>query len=361
MMAVITSTNAFKQLSTVCFSAAFAFSIAERSAATTLTYSPQFDSASRYTTVISGNGDVADIYYPTVAATSSDNTTFPIALLLQGALVDKSFYSDYASLVARYGFVVVVPNHFRPFPTIPNAPPSLLPETSQVGAVLSQLTLENQQSTSPLFGKVDTQLLGLLGHSFGAAVGLSVIANQCLTFLCPTPFVRPPELKAGIFYGANLRDQITNEFIPIANDGIGIGLIQGDRDGVALPERAERTFDNIQTPPKLLATLLGANHFGITNINNPPGAVPDRNVPTLDQAVGVETIARWSGLFLRSSLLNDPVAFDYIYSSGDALDPNIQVASAAVPEPSTIAGILSFSLLSMGYKARRKNRERVDR
>ena len=112
---------------------------------------------------------------------------------MQGALVDKSFYSEYASLVAQYGFVVVVPNQGRPLPINPSSPPSLLSETSQIAAVLSQMAIENTKPTSPFASVVDTQRLGLLGHSFGGAVGLSVIANKCLPefYLCQKPFTRP--------------------------------------------------------------------------------------------------------------------------------------------------------------------------
>jgi hypothetical protein len=187
-------------------------------------------------------------------------------------------------------------------------------------------------------------------------VGVSAIANQCLRelFLCREPFARPKELLAGVFFGANLRNVITNEFVPISNNGIAVALIQGDRDGVALPERAERTFDNIQTPPKALITVRGANHFGITDVNNPPGANPDRNTPTLNQAVGIETIARWSGLFLQANMLEDRVASDYIYSKGDALDPNVSVTSVAVPEPSSMAGMVMFAVLGVGYGWRKR-------
>lgn len=321
-----------------CVSAAFTLTASNSAFAAKPNYSPQFNETSRYSTIISANGDLADVYYPNPPSLHTRRYAFPVALLLQGALVDKSFYSDYASQVARYGFVVVVPNHFRPFPNNPSAPPSLLAETSQIEAVLSQMKIENTKSTSPIAGIVDTKRLGLLGHSFGAAVGLSAIANQCLNFLCPKPFTRPKELLAGAFFGANLRDQVTNEFIPIPNGRISVELIQGDRDGVALPERAKRTFENIQRPPKALVTLRGANHFGITNVNNPTGARPDPIAPTLAQSVAVKTIARWSGLFLRSSLLNDQTASNYIYSLGDALDPNVSVNSVAVPEPCYTTG-----------------------
>ncbi|MEG4105666.1 alpha/beta hydrolase [Microcoleus sp. S13_C5] len=287
--------------------------------------------------MISANNDLADIYYPKPSDLNSGNYSFPIVLLLQGALVDKSFYSDYASHVARYGFVVVVPNHLRPSPFNPSSPPNLAPETSQMAAVLSQMAIENTNPTSPIASVIDTQRLGLLGHSFGGAVGLSVIANKCLPelYLCQEPFTRPKELLAGAFFGANLRNPIANEFVPIANDGIAVALIQGDIDGVALPDRAQSTFDQIQTPPKALITVMGANHFGITNVNNPAGAMPDRNTATLERAVGIETIARWSALFLRANMLKDRSAFDYIYSQGDALDPNVRVTTVAVSQPSS--------------------------
>jgi dienelactone hydrolase len=326
-----------KTLVIVCVSAAFVVILCTQISATKIDYSPPFKKTGFYSTTISANNDLADIYYPKPSNINSGNYSFPIVLLLQGALVDKSFYSDYASLVARYGFVVVVPNHFRPLPINPNSPPSLLSETSQIAAVLSQMAIENTKPTSPIASVVDTQRLGLLGHSFGGAVGLLVIANKCLPelYLCQEPFTRPKELLAGAFFGANLRNPIANEFVPIANDGIGVALIQGDIDGVALPERAQSTFDKIQTPPKALITVMGANHFSISNVNNPAGANPDRNTATLNRAVGIETIARWSALFLRANMLKDRAAFDYIYSQGDALDPNVRVTTVAAPEPSS--------------------------
>lgn len=161
-------------------------------------------------------------------------------------------------------------------------------------------------------------------------------------------FSRPKELVAGAFFGTSLRNFTTGEFIPVTNSGIPTAILQGNLDTIALPQRAKTTYENIQSPPKALINILGANHFGINNTNNPPGiTLPDTNNPTLPQDVAVETIARWSGLFLRASILSDRDAFNYVYSTGDALDPNVTVISQSkpIPEPDSKWDV---SLLAVG-------------
>ncbi|HCF25748.1 MAG TPA: alpha/beta hydrolase [Cyanobacteria bacterium UBA11049] len=305
----------------------------------TVTHSnePLFDNVDNYTTTISANNDSADIYFPkpTDLNSRTDAYSFPIALLLQGVNVDKSNYSKFATLVASYGFIVVVPNHEKSVPEL--AFTGLLSETSQIEAVQAQIKAENSNSASPIAGIVNTQKLALLGHSWGGAVGLSAIANICLPILCDRDYNRPDELVAGAFFGANLRHPTTQEFVSICNSGIPIALLQGNNDSIALFERAEKTYEQIQTPPKILINVSGVNHYGITNTNNPDGAAPDANMGAIAQDVAVETVARWSGLFLRASVLNDKDAIDYIYSQGDELDENVSVISQLL-EPSFIRG-----------------------
>ncbi len=82
--------------------------------------------------------------------------SFPIALLLQGANVDKAFYSHFARIVATYGFVVVVPNHF----TSVLGMKGLIAQMEQVNDVLAHMVLENSNNTSPVIGILDTKKLG---------------------------------------------------------------------------------------------------------------------------------------------------------------------------------------------------------
>lgn len=329
-------------------------SIGETTTAAAFSPAPLFNDAASYTTTISANNNTADIYFPNPSNLKTGNYSFPIALLLEGANVDKSNYSNFASIVARYGFVVVVANQPAP-PQFGFA--GLLPTTSQINAVLAQMVVENSKATSPIAGVVNTQKLALLGHSAGGAVGLSAIANLCLPFVCETSFSRPKELVAGVFFGANLRKFPTEEFIPINNSGIPIALLQGNIDSIALPARAKATYDQIKDPPKALITVLGANHYGITNTNNPLGARPDTNAPTIAQDVAVETVARWSGLFLRASVLNDKDAFDYVYSTGDTIDANVSAIGQAkpVPELSLTLGLVALS--TWGTVSRLKKRK----
>ncbi|HEY9653478.1 MAG TPA: chlorophyllase, partial [Coleofasciculaceae cyanobacterium] len=222
--------------------------------AATLTPDPLFNSSASYSTTIprnEGGTDVAEIYYPTEADTDSYTTSLPIALFLQGALVDKSDYSNFASTVARYGFVVVVPNHIRTAMNPMGSITGFIAEQQQVNDVLTYMVAENSNPSSPISGLLDSDTLVLLGHSFGGAVGLAAIQDNCFPVLCTGQFNRPNELKGGAFFGTNfLIGQGTGLTSPIDNDGIPIALIQGSLDSVATPSRAEATYSRIQDSPK---------------------------------------------------------------------------------------------------------------
>lgn len=289
-----------------------------------------YNEIGQYATTISTDGDSADVYFPQLPKSYCNSTEFPIALLLQGALVDKSDYSNFASQVASYGFVVVVPNNERTL-TAPNGQTvtGLFPEQGQVNDVLAQMKAEDQDASSPIFKIVDPTKLGLLGHSFGGGVGIGATQEEIrIPGLGAENYTVPPELKAGIFYGTSFANPQTGEFLPVNNKGVAIGLIRGDLDGVSSPSRSQATYDQILNPPKALITVKGANHYSITNEDNP---VRDPNRPTLDQATATGAIARSSGLFLRANLLGDRRAFDAVFNAGTSFDQNVSTISQTRP------------------------------
>ncbi len=289
----------------------------------TPTFSPDplYDQVNHYTTTIATDGDPADVYYPIMSTSTAEQ--LPIALLLQGALVDKAHYSNYAEEVASYGFIVVVPNKERSI-TGPDgqAITGLLADAQQVNDVLAQMKLEGADAASPIFEIVNTEKLGLLGHSLGAYAGLAAIQNISGLAVSSGDYTRPTELKAGIFYGTSFQNPPNSGIFPaINNQDIPVGLIAGTLDGVVDLDKAVSTYVKIQDLPKALITVEGANHYSITNADNER----DPNRPTLDQATATGTIGRWSGLFLRAHLLGDQGAFDYVYNTGGDLDLNVNV------------------------------------
>jgi dienelactone hydrolase len=274
-------------------------------------------------TVTLPSGDAADVYHPTVPERLRPllADAFPVVAVLQGANVDKSRYSGLGRGLARQGFVVVVPNHVRapggPFP------PGLFTSQTVIPNVLAQATAEDGDPDSPLYRIVDTGSLGLVGHSFGGAVGLFASAGVCAPPICDGPYTRPAALRAGAFYGTNLATGTTLD-IDLDTKGVATALVQGTRDSIAPPGEAEVTYPSLEQP-RALITVAGANHYGITDENNPPGAVPDPQAPTLAQDRATAAVARWSGLWLRAQLDRDPLARWLIYREGGSADGVVTV------------------------------------
>lgn len=268
---------------------------------------------STYQSKITNDG--TNVYYPTGVTGE-----LPVALLLQGAKVNRNFYSQYAATVASYGFIVVTPNHRRLnfFDT------NYYTSTSQIGETLSWMATENVSATSPLQGHIDTDAMVLLGHSFGGATGLSIAEGKCSIPFCTTlSFSLPAAVKAGSFYGTN--NAILGLY-PAINNKIPIQLVQGQSDGMAEPAQAESTYGVIAHGPKQIVRIAGANHYGITDVQSPAGAEAEVNTQSLTQVQSIEEAGRWAALWLRAQL-GDAAAATYVNSTGDAADPLVDVST----------------------------------
>ncbi len=269
-----------------------------------------------YTTTICK--DETDIYIP-----KSGDDKLPVVILLQGAKVDKSHYSNYAKILSSYGFIVVVPNHR-----------SLLGKNMTDQGTFNRaweyVRAQNFNDQSPLVGRVDLTQVAVAGHSFGGLAGLGVLQGkgQPPTHL-GLSYKAPPELAAGVFYGTNTKIPVVGHFSKVDTRGIPTAFIQGSRDEKALPEDTFKQFTRKTTGgPGAMIMVEGANHYGITDSNNPAGAARDNNTPSLQQDEATETIARWTGMFLRSHLYDDIVAEDYVYhGTGSASGGNADVVA----------------------------------
>ncbi|MET8148290.1 alpha/beta hydrolase family protein [Actinoplanes sp. NPDC049668] len=258
--------------------------------------------------------DPADVYHP---VTPSPPRPWPVVLVLQGANVDKGQYAELARQVAGYGFVVVVPNHFR----VLYGQPGLFVVGAQAQWTVDWAVAEQGRAGSPVAGALDVATLLLFGHSFGGAAGLGLTTGLSTPPFSDVPTPAPAQLRAAAFFGTNNVGPGGPAVPPVANL-VPVALIQGSTDGIASPANGLATFQALQAPPKLYVDLQGANHYGVTDVQNPPGARPETAPQTLDQAVSVATCARWGALWLRAQL-GDPAARAWVYGLGDVVDRNV--------------------------------------
>lgn len=252
--------------------------------------------------------DLADLYVPQAPA-ARPAAPLPVALVLPGANVDKGHYATFAALLAREGFVVVVPNHWRTFPPLPLlGRRMLLPDQRQISAILSPLRQLQPTAPPSVGGLFDPRHVVVVGHSMGGLAGLEALANRCRFPLCLGRFERPEALRGGVFVGTDLRGHGGGPVAPIDTDGLPVALISGSRDGASKPADVEETWRQLRTTRRQLLVIEGANHYALTNTSapiNPPGLPPvhpDPQVASADQRATLERIARWSGAFLREAV-----------------------------------------------------------
>lgn len=249
------------------------------------------------TQAIAVSGDSADIYYPDPAG-SAAGYRFPVVVYLQGANVDKQYYSQFGQQLASYGFIVVIPNH-----------PGLFTATSVLTEAFEHVKLEDLDTESPLFGIVDRDVLVPMGHSFGGVAALVSLNSTCFNCASGEVFVRPPELKAVVATAGNAG------ILDLDNAGIPTAIIVGELN--ANQAAYADSYDTL-VAPRALMHVEGADHFGMADINEPPGAsIPDEPPTTIPQSVSVTRFAHWSGQFLRTWLYYDFFAWWALQAGGD--------------------------------------------
>lgn len=237
---------------------------------------------------------LVDVYYP-----KNTSTSLPILVLFQGGNVHSSFYSKYAARMASEGYVVYVGNRCDLF----ILQYFLYPSSSLGNTVLTEAKSQNSNPASPLYARLDLDKIGFLGHSLGGVVGLYAINSICEFPFCGSGYQFLSQVKAGIFYGSGLGGSFSQSKFYKGSSGKGIptGYIQGSLDGANKPETGLASYKNA-IAIKAYFSVEGANHYGITDLNNPYGAKAESVNATLTQADQIEKISKSSILFLNTYL-----------------------------------------------------------
>ncbi len=268
------------------------------------------------------HGDEADVYAP-------DAGVHPLVLLLHGSHVHRRHYSRFAPALAAHGFVVLVPSHTREL----FGEAAYYPEQAQAGWAVEWARAESLLADSPLHARIKTDSFFVVGHSFGGAVALGIATKDLVVYLNEQPVNFPDELKAVAAIGThNVPPRSTEtEPMPVANT-VPLAMVQGTIDGTVRYEQAAATFAVVRQSPKLFVTLEGANHYPVTDDDDPIDANTDHASAhaDLDQELAIGTVAEWLAVWFRAN---------------DGDDEATQRLREATKDPSTTAEHVTIALV----------------
>ncbi|HVO28060.1 MAG TPA: hypothetical protein VMW56_31020 [Candidatus Margulisiibacteriota bacterium] len=236
-----------------------------------------------------GAGPV-DPTYNAVLNAPLDNTGSPYPLLMfsHGSCGYPAQSTFLLPSVASHGFIVAAPPH--PGNTILEYPSCGTPTAEGQSAaerpqdilfVLNGLLAATLDQTSPFFGAIDANRLGMSGHSFGGFTTYlaASLEPRFKTALPMAPFVgnAPPLTIPSLTMDAQLDSFVSDDAI--------------------------RTVYAAGSPPKYLVQILNAGHFAFSDGCFPS---PDCNPPTtLTQDEAHDAVRRWVLPFLEVYLAGD--------------------------------------------------------
>jgi predicted dienelactone hydrolase len=266
------------------------------------------------------HGDEADVY-------ARDEGVHPLVLLLHGSHAHRRHYYRFAWVLAAQGFVVLVPSHTREL----FGEAAYYPEQSQAGWAVEWARAENLRTKSPLRGRINADSFFVVGHSFGGAVALGIATKNLVVYLNEQPVDFPDELKAVAAIGTHNVPPRGSEPMPVANK-VPLAMVQGTIDGTVRYEQAAATFAVVQQLPKLFVTLEGANHYPVTNDDDPIDANTDHAFAhaELDQELANSTVAVWLSMW---------------FAANDGDEDAIRQLRAATNDPSTTPAHVTIALV----------------
>ena len=119
------------------------------------------------------DGSQFTIHYP---ESDKADETFPVIIFSGGWNLSRSSYDNTTDILAQWGYIVIT----RFYPTLGVWSYGRVmrdDHLSQISRIIDWCAEENERPESVLFGKVDVEHVGLVGHSFGAEI--SIYASLC--------------------------------------------------------------------------------------------------------------------------------------------------------------------------------------
>jgi len=183
--------------------------------------------------------------------------------------------------------------------------------TNWVANYLTQL----DATPGPLFGIIDTNSMGLVGHSAGAVAALGAVEGSCQFPFC-NPFIspvypRPASLKAAVVHGYQNCDPISGQCREFNTTAAPVMIVNGQFDDAAAAVSAYGTLE----PSRAIVLLDDVNHFGLTNddLSSPMGPNPEPN--GIPQPASIALTVKWTAVWLRAQIDGHPGSLNLLSKS----------------------------------------------
>jgi fermentation-respiration switch protein FrsA (DUF1100 family) len=174
----------------------------------------------------------------------------PLIVFAHGFLALPSTYSALLDYWARAGFVVAAPI----FPDTSARSPhpeetGIVHQPADVSFVISSLLAQSRNRSSPLWGLISPQAIGVAGHSDGGDTVVALGYNSC----CQDRRVKAVADLSGAEWPG---------FPPswFQSGGPPLLVVQGSDDDVNLPEDSKEIYES-DPGPKYFLSLLGGGHW----------------------------------------------------------------------------------------------------
>ena len=169
------------------------------------------DGVGKYTSTY--NSIEQSVYYPSDLATS--NRTYPIVAFANGTMVSYTFYETLLKELAKTGFIVVG-----------NSETMAADGSAQISSI-DFIISENSNSSSVLYGKVNTDKIAAVGHSQGGRSAVNAAAKDsridCVLSIAGSNYVEEAEkLSTPVLFMAGTKDMIVDadKWIKTAYDAV---------------------------------------------------------------------------------------------------------------------------------------------
>jgi len=230
---------------------------------------------------------------------------FPLVLFSHGLRGDPARYESDLTPIAAAGFVVVAPTYPGTSADAEDYDPlDVLNQPADASAVISAVLALAEDPADRLFGHIDEERVGSIGHSAGGYTTVGLLTND-----------RDERIRSAVVLAGS---GLSNAF---QGPPAALLFVHGQEDAVVPYEYGRTTYAQVPWP-KAFLTVVGGDHANFLTRSSPAfGAV---NATVLD--------------FLRATLYGDPDAFGRI--PGEATVPGTTRFESTIvfpPAPSTTA------------------------